>query len=475
MYPNLLCKRVELTPNRLAFHYNDQEWTWKQVLDKAFDYAERLPCEKGSRIGIWAKNSPELYFLIQAALLKDCELVFFNHRLIEQELIYQIQDAAVDLVFVDEMNGDILEGLTMHPLGNLKQLDRKNFGMTEQWEPTKTISIMYTSGTTGQPKGVRQTLENHMSSALGAAITTGLLPQDKWLCVMPLYHISGFSIVMRSLIYGSAIELQDRFDAEQVVKSILSNEITHLSVVTTMLGQLLDVIEQKELLVPSTFRTVLAGGGPVPVSYLTRSEHLGLPVVQTYGMTETSSQTCTLLPEDAIRKLGSAGKPLFFADIKIEGGTEGEILVRGPHVTPGYIGAFHDKQPLTEDGWLKTGDLGKFDEDGFLYILDRRTDLIVSGGENIYPAEIEQVLMSHPNVQEAGVVGIGDEKWGQVPIAFVVMSPQDEDSLKEVTELSLAKFKRPVAYYFVDQLPRNAANKLLRRELTSWHEKKTRA
>lgn len=192
-------------------------------------------------------------------------------------------------------------------------------------------------------------------------------------------------------------------------------------------------------------------------------------VLQTYGMTETSSQTATLPAEDALRKIGSAGKPLFFNQIKILGAEgpyqEGEICIRGPHVTPGYVGRF-EHNPSMIDGWLHTGDIGYLDEEGYLYVVDRRSDLIISGGENVYPAEVENVLMGHPAVKEAGVCGIEDATWGQVPIAFVVL--KKDASIQEIIEYCsqhLAKYKVPKKVHIVDALPRNASNKLMRRKL----------
>lgn len=464
-YPNLIQKRLDLTPERLAFQIGERSWTWKEAIERAKVLAQHLPCHSGERLGILSKNNEELYFVILAALAKQCEIVFFNERLSASELQYQIEDANPVCILTDHPSRIETASIPVYSFDELEILPIHPYQSEAQWDGNNTISIMYTSGTTGKPKGVRQTLENHMTSALGAAITTGVMPHDKWLCVMPLFHISGFSIVMRSLIYGSALELHSKFDAKQVASSIFNHEITHLSVVTTMLGQLLDVFEAEKQTIPQTFRTILAGGGPVPAPYLERSIALGLPVLQTYGMTETSSQTATLMAEDALRKLGSAGKPLFFADIVIDGEEQGEIWVSGPHVTPGYIGCFVATAATTTEGWLKTGDIGRFDDEGYLYILDRRSDLIVSGGENIYPAEVEQVLLAHPDVQEAGVVGVDHPKWGQVPIAFVVMEQEDRTSLEQFASVSLAKYKQPTAYYFVDKLPRNASNKLLRRKL----------
>lgn len=465
MYPNLLKKRVNLTPDRLALSTKSRTYSWKEVFNRVTSYAGKLPCDPGSRVGIWAKNSEDVYFWSLAILMRDCEIVFMNERLSESEFLYQADDAGVSLVLVDRRDRLTNPSAHVKTFEELSQAEEIPYSSAANWEAGRTISIMYTSGTTGRPKGVRQTLENHMTSALGAALTVGVLPKDKWLCMVPLFHISGFSIMMRSLIYGSAIELHERFDAVEAVEAICHRGVTHFSVVTTMLGNVLDQLARTQQSVPESFRVLLAGGGPVPRSYLTRAQAYQLPVLQTYGMTETSSQTCTLPPEDALTKLGSAGKPLFFADIYIDGEAEGEIWVKGSHVTPGYIGAFEELQPKTADGWFRTGDIGRIDEDGYLYVIDRRADLIVSGGENVYPAEIEHVLMSHPDVQEAGVTSQSDEKWGQVPIAIVVMNPPDEQALKVLCEASLAKFKQPIAYHFVEALPRNASNKLMRKDL----------
>ena len=269
---------------------------------------------------------------------------------------------------------------------------------------------MYTSGTTGYPKGVRQTAGNHTSSALASVLNLGLAEDDIWLCTMPLFHISGFSILARSVIYGMGVRLYEKFDSKPIVKEIQNGTISRISVVGTGLQRILDQFEENGSVAHPAFKTMLAGGGPVPDDYLRRARDYKLPVLQTYGMTETSSQTATLSAEDALRKSGSAGKPLFFNRIKIRDaghpGEFGEVLVMGPHVTPGYIGQASAREPL-EDGWLPTGDIGYIDAEGYLYIVDRRSDLIISGGENIYPAEIENVLNFSPWRERGGCVRSG--------------------------------------------------------------------
>jgi O-succinylbenzoic acid--CoA ligase len=196
-----------------------------------------------------------------------------------------------------------------------------------------------------------------------------------------------------------------------------------------------------------------------------------LPVVQTYGLTEAASQVATLAPEDALRKLGSAGKPLFPTELRIESeaGPVGEIVIRGPTLTPGYADQPQATAQVWRAGWFHTGDLGYLDEEGYLYVLDRRADLIISGGENVYPAEVEATLLAHPAVEEAGVVGALDEQWGQVPVAFVkVRAPASEAELKQFCAERLARYKIPARIELVAQpLPRTAAGKLLRRVLSA--------
>ncbi|EKP95498.1 o-succinylbenzoate--CoA ligase [Thermaerobacter subterraneus] len=285
--------------------------------------------------------------------------------------------------------------------------------------------IIYTSGTTGRPKGAVLTYGNHFWSAVQSALNLGLHRDDRWLCCVPLFHVSGLSIVFRSAIYGIPMVLHRRFDPAAVNASIERHRVTVISVVATMLQRMLD--ERGPRPYPEHLRCVLLGGGPAPRPLLEACAARGIPVVQTYGMTETASQFATLAPADALRKLGSAGKPLFFNRLRIVDergrdlppGQVGEIAVQGPTVSPGYHRRPDATSRAWRDGWFHTGDLGYMDEEGYLYVADRRDDLIISGGENVYPAEVEAVLLAHPAVEEAGVVGVPDPEWGQVPVAVV--------------------------------------------------------
>ncbi len=422
---------------------------------------------EGDRVALLTSGGPETVFLIHGGLLAGFELVMLNIRLTEAELAYQIKDSGAEAVFTDDLLLDRAPDSTA--VSRLLAGEGTDFEPAALWEEDRTLTIMYTSGTTGFPKGVRQTAGNHLSSAVASVLNMGLQEGDVWLCAMPLFHISGFSILCRSLIYGMTVRLQTKFDAEASAKEIAEGSVTTMSAVSAQLVRVLDILESQNQKASGNFRQILAGGGPVPSPYIRRAEALGIQILQTYGMTETSSQTATLAAEDALRKTGSSGKPLFFNRIRIDGaerpGDEGEILISGPHVTPGYVGRFGDR-PAQEDGWLHTGDIGRVDEEGFLYVLDRRSDLIISGGENIYPAEIEQVLAGHPAIAEAGVAGVEDERWGQVPAAFIVARKDvTAEELEAYCRERLAPYKVPKYYRFVGELPRNASNKLLRREL----------
>ena len=340
--------------------------------------------------------------------------------------------------------------------------------IVEEIDLDDICTIMYTSGTTGHPKGVIQTYGNHWWSAISSSLNLGLHQDDCWLCTVPLFHISGYSILMKSVIYGMKIVLHEKFDEKETIDDLHKEKVTIMSVVSTTLSRIIEGLKDDTL--PKQFRCMLLGGGPASLALLNACVDKNIPVYQSYGMTETASQIVTLSPEDSLRKLGSAGKPLFPSQIKIIHGDgemakhnePGEIVVKGPNVTHGYL----NRDTVLQDGWLQTGDIGYLDDEGFLYVLDRRSDLIISGGENIYPAEIEGVLTSHPNIQDAGVIGKVDNHWGEVPVAFIV--PKGEitaSEIKNYCQEKLAKYKIPKEFNFIEEIPRNASKKILRREL----------
>jgi O-succinylbenzoic acid--CoA ligase len=307
------------------------------------------------------------------------------------------------------------------------------------------------------------TFGNFWASATSSAFNLGVLPGDRWLACMPLFHVGGLAIVLRSAIYGTSFVVHESFDERAVADSLHSEGITTVSVVPTMLLRLLDADERPS---PPALRTVLVGGGPVPLSLLKRAMDRGFPVIQTYGLTEAASQVATLAPGDAIAHTGSAGKPLLNTRLRIDAppGEPGEILVAGPTVTPGYFCRPEATAAAIRDGWLHTGDVGRLDDDGFLYVMDRRDDLIVSAGENVYPAEVEAALVAHPAVMSAAVVGLPDERWGQVVSAAIVQATEVTDGeLEAWVRAKLAGYKVPRRFVRVAELPLTANGKIQRR------------
>jgi o-succinylbenzoate---CoA ligase len=481
--PNWLKKRASLTPDRTALIFEDRNYTFKQIYEASLRTASQLAgmgAEKGSLVGVLLSNHADSAVILYALQMLGAKTVILNNRLTANELVWQLEDSGTVLLVTEQTFSQTYDIISQ---SFTKQLITKEelFSMPEaepaileEYSLDEVTTIMYTSGTTGNPKGVMQTYGNHWWSATASALNLGLREEDRWLCAVPIFHISGYSILMRSLIYGMGIVLHSRFKETEALDDIRKHQVTIMSVVSTMLQKLEDELGNDRL--PGFFRCFLLGGGPAPLALLERCKQKAVPVYQSYGMTETSSQFATLSPEYSLSKLGSAGKALFPNQIKIvdEQGKElpckeeGEILVKGPNVTPGYLYRERETKTKIREGWLHTGDIGYIDSEGFLYVLDRRSDLIISGGENIYPAEIEGVLLSHPEIIDAGVIGVQDAKWGHVPAAFIVRRKEAAITVRELMNYCsgrLAKYKVPKNITFMDELPRNASKKLLRRKL----------
>ena len=435
-----LAQRSQSCPDRTALLADGDEVTYAQLEAEATWVARRLAAHgvrRGSTAALTMHGRREQVVLAHALMKVGATLLPLSPRLTaaERAAIVAAEEPIVDL----DDPGLLTQTEADMPLLGEHDMD-------------DVCARVLTSGSTGAPRPVGLTYGNFLWNAVGSGFNIGVDPADRWLCCVPLSHIAGLGIVMRSVIYGTAAVIHDGFDIDRVAASLEEDGITLVSLVTTMLTRLLDV--GADLSGP---RAILVGGGPVPQEPLEEAIARGATVVQTYGLTETCSQVTTLAPADSRRKLGSAGRPLLTTHLRIA--PDGEILIQGPTVAPGRA---------DEGGWLHTGDLGEIDDEGFLYVRDRMDDLIVSGGENVVPAEVEAVLLRHPAVAEAAVVGREDPEWQQAVTAVVVLEGGAEatpEELRRHCAESLAGFKVPKRVELVEALPRTSSGKVMRRAL----------
>ncbi|HET9453958.1 MAG TPA: o-succinylbenzoate--CoA ligase [Gemmatimonadaceae bacterium] len=469
-----LAASARRVPEREALRVLGRSYTYAELDREASAMASSLwkqGVREGDRVATLLPNGVTSAIIPHAALRLGATLVPLNTRLAPAEIEWQLEHCQPRLVissadqlqiprFARDDRGDARDDR-----GDARD-DRGDRGDARDHEPAPDhpLAIIYTSGTTGRPRGAVLTVANFAASAKASAANLGVRDDDRWLAVLPLFHVGGLSILLRSAMQGTCAVVHERFDAAAVNHAIDHERITIVSLVAVLIQRLLD--DRGERPFPPSLRAVLAGGGPVPPALLERSARAGLPVVQTYGLTEATSQVATLAPADALSRLGSAGRPLEGTEVRIHGGAEGEILVRGPTVMQGYFRDPEATRRAMADGWLHTGDVGRLDDAGYLYVLDRRDDLIVTGGENVYPAEVEGVLEAHPSVEEAAVIGAPDATWGQRVVAVVRLRPGASASVDALTAWCrerLAGYKVPRVTRIVDApLPRTASGKLQR-------------
>ncbi len=451
----------------------------------------RLGVRRGDRVAMLLHNCAGATVLVHALLRLEATLVPLNVRLSDDELAWQIRDSAAHMVVVGDRTRARLDrfrttqpALVVVGVDDITAPDLRDepgTSLSLVHDPASVLAIIYTSGTTGRPKGAMLTVGNFWWSAIGSALNLGVHADDRWLVCMPLFHVGGLSILLRSAIYGIAAVVHDGFGADAVNRALDDERVTIVSVVTVMLQRMLDAHDDRSY--PPSLRCVLLGGGPAPQPLLERCARLGIPVSQTYGLTETTSQIATLAPGDALRKIGAAGRAIYPNELRVvsdgrDSGTDepGEIVVRGPVVMAGYNGRSDATTRAIVDGWLHTGDIGSLDSEGYLRVLDRRDDLIITGGENVYPAEVEAVLLAHPWVSEAGVVGVPDATWGQRILGLVRLNTTSDveptlaaEELRNHCRTQLAGYKTPSEILVVvDALARTASGKLRRNELREY-------
>jgi O-succinylbenzoic acid--CoA ligase len=438
-----LSTAAQAVPEHLALIAGDESVTYGELDGRAREAARRLAglgVGPGDRVALILEPSAGYIVLLHALAKLGAVAAPLDPRLTGDELEDLVGALEPRLVLRDAREA-------------LEAPEAADVELQESVETDSIHCVLHTSGSGGRPKPVELTYGNQLWNAIGSGVRIGVAPTDLWLCCLPLHHVGGLAIVMRSALYRTGL-LLERFDPERVAKRLASDPVTIISLVPTMLSRLLDVGTDLAAL-----RCVLLGGGPAPQALVDRALEAGAPITPTYGLTEAASQVATMSPGETAGKPGSVGPPILTTEVRID--DDGVICVRGPSIAPGVA---------DEDGWLRTSDVGRVDGDGYLYVHGRADEVIITGGENVSPEEVESVLLEHPAVTDAGVAASEDPEWQQAVVASVVVaggSGVTEDELRDFCRERLAGFKVPKAIKLVSELPRNAQGKLLRRELNA--------
>ncbi len=494
-------RRNTLSPNKEAIVdvFTGRHLTFRELNKKANQLAngwrQTWNIKKGDRIAILAKNCPEYLEALFAAAKIGAILVPLNIRLIGQELAYIfINCEPKGLILGEDFLGVISDVKDQINLSNCLLLDgAEATGMTPyesfldsaddrtpHLEEPNTLDdpqvILYTSGTTGYPKGAIQTHGNILFNSLNANLALDIVSTDVTLCGLPLFHTGGLHVMTTPTLHaGGTVVIQRSFDAEEALQLIDEKRVNTVFFVSTM-WLFMCQHENFQKTDFSGLRLAWTGGAPCPMSVIEAYQKKGLSMRQGYGLTEVGPDAMILPAEDAVAKAGSIGKPPFHAamrivnedEVDVPSGEVGELIFRGPTVTSGYWKNPKATAEALFGGWFHTGDLAFMDEDGYAFIVDRKKDMFISGGENVYPVEIEKVIYKHPKVAEVAVFGVPHEKWGEVGHAVVCSKPGEILTEKDIINFlqnKLARFKIPKSVSFIETLPRNLAGKVLKRIL----------
>jgi len=479
---NWLFQHFYERPEQTFLSDHQQMWTYADTyleVSRISWVLRELGIGRGKRVSVLLNNLPITIFIYLALMDLGAIAICLNYRLSDQEIYSLLDEYAVEFMISDHQ-------LFVPNFCRLINIDFMEKSSSAQcaldigFDPSQIQGIFFTSGTTGKPKAVPLSYLNHWHSAI--AVNQFLdLDQPHWLLCLPLYHVGGLAILWRALLAGGRITLLSKFTPEIVIKVIKETDINLISLVPTMLKRILensafsDSIKQWQSL-----RGIFLGGASADPALLTHCLELQLPIICTYGMTETASQITALELIKYPHKLNSVGQVLPHAQVKIihpansviEDSLYGEIAIKSPALMSGYLQ--HNDQQFDADGYFVTGDLGYFDADNFLYIVNRRTDIIISGGENIYPSEIERILQQHPLISEVCVVAKSDPEWGEVPAVVITNS---QLSLQEIQSFCLshhlARYKLPKFLMCLPEMPRIGVgkyNRSLLRELLAHNQ-----
>ena len=486
---SITLRNRQLRPDAPAIIFEGRTITHRDFAERVFRLVaalRRLGVKRGHRVAILAQNCPEYMEVYAAGELGGWTTVTVNYRLAGPEISYILGDSKPHVLIYEAEFKDKLQPEALKPLQHVIVLHGEGQGIAyeevlaaeqpdmppQAVEPDDVAYIVYTSGTTGRPKGVMLTHRGQMRSAIISAFEALVQPTDRLALAMPFYHVGAKNQWLSHSLYGCPIILHRAFRPEPFLAAMREHGATVTLLAPTMLQDLLDLGCDRAS-VP-TLKKVFYSAAPMPETILRRAvTALGPIFGQIYGMTESGGPGCTLHanlhvldgPEEVVRRLRSAGQPMTGVEVRTmasdgsfcPSGVRGEIVIRSEALMSGYWNNHAATVETIVDGWLHTGDAGETDAQGFVYVLDRVKDMIISGGENIYTREVEEALLTHPNIVDVAVVGAPDERWGEIVAAFVVARPGTQLSADDVIAHSrekIAGYKRPRAVTFVDALPK---------------------
>lgn len=480
--------RARITPNRTAAKDSDTNvcWTFKQLNTRAINLASHLisnGIKKGDRVTLISPNHISFLDFLFACTKIGAIFVPINWRLSNHEIEKILEDCSpkfmaytndkVDLKY-NSIHGKICIESTDYDLILNQANVHKPFGTIYEEDPA---CILYTSGSTGKPKGVLISHRTLLSNAFNTILSWNIKDSDITLTCTPMFHTAGlFALTLPILMMGGKVIILRKFEAEKAIHLINQEKCTHIFMVPTMYH----LMVQSPIFSETNFpymNIFISGGSPCPRNIYKAFEKRGIHFKEAYGMTEAGPNNFYIDPVTALKKIGSVGQPMIFNDVTIikeQGKTAdideiGEVVISGKHLFESYWNNQAETDKVLVDGQFFTGDLGKRDKDGYFYIVGRKKELIISGGENIYPLEIEHVLHDHPAVNENAVVGIPDEKWGEIVVAVISLKPSysiHENELKNYCRKMLAGYKIPRKIYFIEKLPKNAAGKIDKKKIT---------
>ena len=496
---DLLERRAHLSPQRIGYiDEMGERLTFKELNDRSNRIANAFLADgitAGDRVALLLMNCSEFVELFFALGKIGCVVVPLNWRLVPDELEFILHDSgATKLVFSDEFAETVTE---LHSRGDKTDIREWlhvtreeclpfaiNYGafrdVGTETPPQSSVSlddvlyIMYTSGTTGLPKGVVHTHRSSFAGTLTIAATTYFREDDVFLSPLPMFHVGALTPLTLSIYRGIRAVVMRNFDPVTAWQLIDRERITVGLLVPAMMNFMLQVPDLQRFNIEQ-WRWIMTGAAPVPYAMIEAYTNLGVDVMQVYGLTESCGPACLCSGAESLERIGTTGRSFFHTDVKVvrPDGTvcapdeAGEVLVRGEHIMREYLNRPDATAETIVDGWLHTGDIGTQDADGFVYIQDRLKDMIISGGENVYPAEIENLLLTLDGVRDCGVIGQPSERWGESPYALVVRQTDSltEASVMQFLDGKLARFKMPCGVAFVDEIPRNPSGKILKRIL----------